>query len=473
VTPEQPEAADGDPSVPWAVAVLCLAQMILAVDITIILVANATIERALGFSALTVQWLVTAYSLTFGGFLLVGGRIADQFGRRRIFITGMAGFTLASLGAGLAESSAQLVVFRAIQGLSAAIVSPTALASLGAIRDRRVRERAYAFWAAAGSAGGVIGYAAGGALLAGLGWRWIFFINLPIGVATIAGAMVVVPRAAERLRAPQLDLAGAVSVTAGLALVIFALSEAQLKGWSSPSTLVSFTVAGLLLVTFVGAEIRAADPILPLGILRRRAALGNLISALISTVVTGAVFLGSLYMQQVFGYSPIHAGIATLPIPLGVALGAALSSRAVRKIDARLIVAAGLGALMLAMAWLARIPAEGSYVATLLPALPIFGTGLGLTLVPLISISTAGVPDAKHGIVAGIFNMSQQMGSAIGLAVLATIASVAAISVPGGGSAAEAHGIRVAFQVATLIAVAAALLALTGLPARRPGQPQA
>lgn len=450
-------------------AVLCCAQLVLVVDSTIVNIANPTIERALGFTQANLQWTVTAYAVTFGGFLLVGGRLADLVGRRRLFMVGMVAFTVASLGAGAARSAVQLIVFRALQGVAGALVSPTTLSLLAAtFSEGPRRQRAYGVWATAAAMGGMVGFVLGGFITATLGWRWIFFVNGPIGLLALAGAARWLPTVGRDPGRGRLDLAGAVSVTSALALLLYALSNGQGAGWGSASTVVAFTLTVLLGAGFAVVETRAADPLVPFRLLRRRAAIGNLASALQSTMGASSTFLTALYLQQVFGFSPSRAGVATLPLPVCFALGANVSSRAVHRVGPRRLATGAFLLLTAALAWMARTPAHASYATTLLPALAVLGVGLGAAQVPIINTVTTGVDSAEQGIVAALYNMFQRMGGAVGLAVMATLAAAAAGSVQA-GAATEGHGIRTAFAVAALVGVAGSVVTGTGLP-RRAGE---
>jgi len=445
-------------------AVLCSAQIILAVDVTVVNVANASIERALGFTSANLQWTITAYALTFGGFLLLGGRMADLFGRRRLFIWGVSAFALASLGAGVAHNAVELIAARAAQGLCAAVISPAVLSLLAAtFPEGRPRQRAYGMWATAGSIGGLTGFLFGGFITSVLGWRWIFFINVPIASLAITGAIVLLPDPeATVVRTRRLDVPGAVTVTTALALVIYGLGEAQSTSWSSTPTLTSLLLAPVLLVLFVLAERRSKDPLLPFALLRRRAAVGNLISVLQQSIGAATAFLAPLYMQQIWGFSAGRAGAATLPLPIGFGIGARLSSRLVSRLGVTRLVGVGFVLVACGLGWLARSPVHASYFTTFMPGLFVRSIGQGLVVVPLVVTVTSGVKREDQGIAAGLYNMSQQLGGALGLAVIATVASAAA-AVPGSHLVAEAHGIRVAFLVCTVVALVGCSMAVLAL----------
>jgi EmrB/QacA subfamily drug resistance transporter len=448
--------------------VLCLAELMLAIDITIVTVANPAIERSLGFSAATLQWTLTAYALTYGGFLLLGGRLTDLLGPRRLFVGGMGGFVLASVGAAAAATPVELVACRAAQGLAAAGAAPAALAVLAAtFEEGRWRDRAYALWATAGSLGAMVGFLLGGVLTSTLGWRSIFLINVPVGGVAIVGALVWLPRQTPARRRRALDLPGAITATAGVGLVIYGVGQAESRGWAAPETAGPLVLAAAFLGLFLMIEGRTAEPLLPPRILFRRGSISNLALAVLGTVSTAALYLGSLYMQQVFAYSAGTAGAATLSLPVGYGVGANLGSRAIPRVGSRRIAVSGFVLLAVALLWMARTPTHGGYLTTFFPALLVLGVGLGMAQVPCFVTANAGVGPDDHGAAAGLSTMAQQMGGAVGLAVLAT---VAASSAPGAGllPGAEAAGIRVAFVVAAGIAVAGAAMARAGVPALEP-----
>jgi EmrB/QacA subfamily drug resistance transporter len=447
--------------------ILCCSELVLAIDVTIVTIANPDIEKALGFTSATLQWTLTAYALTFGGFLLLGGRLTDLYGRRRLFVGGMAAFTIASLGAASSTSSIQLVACRATQGLAAAVIAPAALAILAeTFREGRMRDRAYAIWATAGSLGGMIGFLLGGVLTSAFGWRSIFLINGPFGAVAIIGALAWLPGHTVSARSRNLDLPGAITVTAGVGLLIFGVSQAESAGWTAPSVVGSLAGSVVLVCLFLVIERRTALPLLPIRLLRRRGSIGNVSLAALGTVSTAALFLSALYMQQVFGYSAGKAGAATLSLPAGYAVGANIGSRALNRLGARRLAASGFVLLAGSLLWLDRIPTHGHYVTTFLPALLVLGTGLGMALVPSIVTATAGVGSEDHGVAAGLCTMAQQMGGAIGLAALATIAASTVTGV--GRAAAETHGMRLAFLVAMGISVVGAVLVGFGLPLAKP-----
>lgn len=443
-------------------ATICITQLIFAVDVTIVQIANATIARSLGFTDQNIQWVFSAYALTFGGFLLLGGRISDLFGRRRMFLIGMAGFGLSSLAAGLSQSPAELVVSRAFQGVSAAIVSPTALAFIAAIfPEGSTRHRAYAWWGIAASVGGAVGYVLGGAIVGALGWRWAFLINPPIAAAAIVAAVLFLPRSEEVPRRAKLDVTGAILGTGAIALLIYGVSELGSKGRNSSTTIAAILLAILFFATFTIVEHRTTDPILPFRLFHRRAAFGNAFAFLLAALINSTIFLSSLYQQQVLHYSPQLTGLSILPLPISVAIGSNLSPRLVGRFGPRNVAVFGLFCFSGSLAWFTGTLDYHSYLVTFLLGWLLFGFGLAVANVPLISVSTSGVKQRDQGITAGIYNTSQQVGTVIGLAALSAVAVSAASSLG------EAHGIRVAFFVSTVIGLIGTAAALVALPSSR------
>ncbi len=439
-------------------AVLCCSQLVLAVDLTIVAVANPTIQTHLGFADAQLQWNVTAYALTFGGFLLLGGRMADLYGKRRLYVIGLAGFTLFSLAAAAAQSPLQLIAARAGQGLFAALISPCTLALLTATYPEGPRrQRAYGIWASAGSVGGLIGFLLGGAMTEALGWRSIFLLNGPIGALAIFGAAAWLPRDEAATQRQPLDMPGAITVTLGSGFAIFGVGQAEEHGWTHPLTLLPVLAAAVLIAAFVLVESRAADPLIPARILRRREALANIHLTCLATLSNAVIFLSAIYLQKVFGFSATEAGAATLGLPIGFAAGVNAGSRTIARFGVRKQASIGFLLLSVAVGWMARTPDHAPYVTTFLPGITLLGIGLGVALLPLVVTITSGVDLGDQGIVAGVYGMSQQMGGAIGLAVLSTVAAT-------GGEARHAHALRLALAGAAGIGVVALVLSLVALP---------
>jgi EmrB/QacA subfamily drug resistance transporter len=462
------KAAEADQVAPrfsgLLLAIMCSAQIVLAIDINVVNIANATIERALRFNSGNLQWTITAYALTFGGFLLLGGRMADIFGRRRLFICGVVGFALTSLCAGSSQNATELIASRAAQGLCAAVISPTVLALLAAsFAEGRPRQRAYGMWATTGSIGGLVGLIFGGVLTSLLGWRWIFFVNVPVAALAVTGALIVLPKELPDDRPRRrLDLPGAFTVTLGLGLVIYGFGEAQSSSWTSTATLTALAAAPVLLVMFYLIERRTKEPLLPLGLLRQRSAIANVLAIFQQSAGATTGFLAPLFMQQIWGFSPLRAGVSTLPMPLGFGIGARVSSRLVGRLGSRRIMLISFGLIAAGTAWLTQVPAHERYFTTL--ALPLFvrSVGQGMVIVAIALAATAGVRREDQGIAAGLFNMAQQLGGALGLAAIATVAAAAARS-GGGGIKGGTHGIHVAFLVTLCLPLIAAVVTFIAL----------
>jgi EmrB/QacA subfamily drug resistance transporter len=415
-----------------------------------------------------LQWTLTAYALTYGGFLLLGGRMTDLYGRRRLFMIGIAGFTAASLFAAAAQSPVHLIAARAAQGTFAAIISPCTLSILATtFAEGQRRQRAYGIWAATGSVGGAIGFLLGGLLTSAFGWRSIFLINGPVGVAAVICAAIWLPLDRRERGHVTLDLPGAVTVTAGSGLVIFGVGQAEGHGWSSPAALGPI-IAGLTLVgVFAMVEARSQHPLLPARVLKRRNALANIPLTFLAVLSNATIFLASLYLQHIFGYSAGLAGAAVLGLPIGFGIGVNVGSRLVDHLGVRRQSVIGFLVIAASILWLARTPTHASFISTFLPGITGIGLGLGLALIPMITTVTTGVPPDDQGIVAGVYGMSQQMGGAIGLAVIASVAASGAATAAGEvvrSISEEAHAIRVAFTVTFGAALLAVVLAAITLP---------
>jgi EmrB/QacA subfamily drug resistance transporter len=410
----------------WLVLVLvCVAQFMVVLDATIVNVALPSIQHGLHFSPVSLQWIVNAYTLVFGGFLLLGGRAADLLGRQRLFIAGIAVFTVASLLNGIAPSSGVLIGGRALQGLGAALVSPAALSIVMTTFDEgSERTKALGVWSAIAAGGGAVGLVLGGLLTDTLSWRWVFFINLPIGIAAALLSLRYVPNTRAERRPATVDLAGAVSVTAGLLVLVFGIVKAQQYGWTSARTLGTGAVAVALLTAFVVIELRSREPLIRLGIFRVRSLTSANVSMLF--VVSGLFamfYFASLYVQEILGYSPLRAGVAFLPITAGIVIGAGLSQPLIRQIGVRSVPLIGLAMSSAGLFLLGRLPTHGSYAPDLLPGLMLMSIGMGLTFVPVTLIAPTNIEPSDAGLASGLFNTSQQVGGALGLAALSTLAA--------------------------------------------------
>jgi EmrB/QacA subfamily drug resistance transporter len=410
----------------WLVLVIvCLAQFMVILDATIVNVALPSIQTGLHFSNADLQWVINSYTLMFGGFLLLGGRAADLFGRRRLFILGVAVFSIASLINGLATSSEMLIIGRGLQGLGGALVSPAALSIITTtFAEGSDRTKALGVWSAIAAGGAAVGLLLGGVLTDLLSWEWVFYVNVPVGLGAIALALRNVPESLAEKRPDTVDLAGAISVTSGLVILVYAIVKAQVWGWTSGSTLGLGALAVALLASFVVIEQRSKAPLVRLGIFRNRSLTGaDTAMVLVVSGMFAMFFFATLYVQQVLGYSPLKAGLAFLPVTAGIMLGAGLAQKGIQVLGPRLQVVVGIVLAASGMFYLSALPWNGSYAADLLPGLLLIAVGMGLTFVPITLMATTGVADSDAGLASGLLNTAQQVGGALGLAVLSTVAA--------------------------------------------------
>jgi len=410
----------------WAaLVVVCFAQFMVVLDATIVNVALPSIQTDLDLTTEQLQWIVNSYTLLFGGFLLLGGRAADLIGRRRLFLIGLALFSVASLANALANSGEVLIIARGVQGLGAALVSPAALSIVTTtFAEGRERTRAMGVWGAIAGAGGAFGLLLGGILTDVLSWPWIFLVNVPIGIGTAFAALRWVPESRGVMTHRRFDLAGAVTVTAGLIVLVYAIVKAEAKGWGSLHTLGLSAVAIALLVSFVLIERRSVAPLVRLGLLRvRTLATANVALFIVVGGLFGMFFFATLYVQRILGYSPLEAGLAFLPVTLGIIVGAGLSQQLIQRVGVKPTV---LGGMSLAAAGLIVLAAttkvDGSYLGILFGLAPM-AIGMGCTFVPLTLVATTGIEPEDAGLASGLFNTSQQIGGALGLAILSTLAN--------------------------------------------------
>src|SRR5271165_5902681 len=432
-----------------ALGLILLAQLLVVIDVSIVTLALPAIQRGLGFSPAGLQWVISAYALAFGGFLLLGGRLADLLGRRRILISGAGLFTVASLACGLAGSAGMLVAARAAEGLGAAMMAPAAMSLILAIfPEGAERNRALGALGAVSGAGGAIGVLAGGMLTTWLSWPWIFFVNLPVGALIVAAARPLLPESRASLARRRFDVAGAVTVTGGLSLLVYAVVTAASHGWASAATV------GLL---------AGAAPLLPLTFFRNRTVTAaNLAGLLLGGLIFPMFVFLSLYMQQVLGYSAIKAGLAFLVIASGLIASSALAQGLVTRVGAKLVLTAGLIGLAVAQVLFARLPVAGHFTAGLLPGFVLVAAALGLAFVGDVIASTAGVKPADAGLASGLINASQQIGGAIGLAVATSVAAARTAALLRAGhpeTAALTGGFHDAFMLTGALALAAAAAA--------------
>ncbi len=409
-----------------ALVLLAMTQFVIVIDASIVNVALPSIGAHLHFSRADLSWVVNAYTLTFGGFLLLGGRMADLLGRRRMFMLGLALFSVASLAGGLAQSEAWLIVARAVQGLGAAIVSPAALSIITTtFAEGAERNRALGIWGAVAGAGGAAGVLLGGILTSGLSWRWVLFVNVPIGIA----AALLAPRTLLESRAENaartFDAPGAVTVTAGLALLVYAVVDAVNSGWGSTGTLLRLGGAAILLIAFLIIELRQRHPLMPFSVFRLRTLRGaNIVGLLIGMSLFSMFFFVSLYLQNVLHYSPIKAGISYLPLAVGIILSAGGASQLVTRLGFKTPLIAGLLLIAGGLLWFSQVPAHGgSFAADVLGPSLLAAVGLGFAFVPVTIAAVTGTQPQEAGLASGLINTSQQVGGALGLAILATVAN--------------------------------------------------
>src|SRR4051794_6285077 len=408
----------------FALALLCTVQFMVVLDIAVVNVALPSIQTDLGFSQEDLQWVISAYALLFGGFLLLGGRAADLLGRRRVFLVGIVVFTAASLLSGLAWSEGSLIVARGLQGLGAAIISPAALSILTTtFAEGPERNTALGAWGAVGAFGAVAGVLLGGVLTDLLDWRWIFYVNAPVGAAAFALVPVLLSESRDAT-ARSFDFPGAALVTSGLVVLVYAITQAPEYGWASAETIGFFTAAVALLVGFVVREARASDPLMPLSIFRLRTLVGANIAGLILGTVLFAMFLMlTLYMQQVLGYSPLRTGVAYLAVAGTAIFWSALAAQLVTRVGVKPVLVTGMAFLTAGLAYFTQITVGGSYATDLLPGFLIIAIGMGFSFVPISIAALAGVRDSEAGLASGLINTSQQIGGALGIAALSAVAT--------------------------------------------------
>jgi EmrB/QacA subfamily drug resistance transporter len=436
-------------------------------DVAIVNVALPSIKSDLGFSATGLQWVITAYAILFGGTLLLGGRLADLLGRRRMFVAGLALFAASSLLCGFAWSSGSLVAFRALQGLGGALLAPAALSLLmTTFAEGRERNRALGIYGAASGSGAAAGVLLGGVITSYLGWSWIFFVNVPVGVAAIALTPFLLQEGNAGLSHRHFDVAGAASVTSGLMLLVYGLTRATTDGWTSPVTLGLLGASAALIAAFIAIESRSPAPLLPLRIFRLRAlSAANATMAMVGAVTFAEFFTLTLYVQDVLHYSAVQSGVAFVAFALSVVVTSNLAQVLVGRVGIRTTLMTGLALATISLAWLTQLPVDGHYFSDLFGPFVLGGAGLGLSFVPVTIASLTGVERADAGVASGLVNTSRQIGGAIGLAAISTIAaSATARYVHSHGLAfttapATVHGFQTAFFVLGGLLVAALVVA--------------
>jgi len=451
----------------WRIlAVVATAFFMTILDVSIVNVALPSIGEDLSFSRENLQWVITAYAIAFGGFLLLGGRAADLLGRRRVFMVGVALFTLASLVCGLAESEGTLIAARAVQGLGGAIISPAALSIvMTSFEEGAERNKALGIWGALGGSGAAVGVLAGGVLTESLGWEWIFWVNVPVGVLVLALTPFVVPESFRETARRRYDPLGAISVTAGLTLLVYAISEAPDVGWATARTILLLVAAGALLLSFLVIERTVEEPLMPFRIFRVRTVAGaNAVGALLGAVIFANFFLLTLYVQNVLGFSALKTGFTFVATAGTAVISAGVAQALTTKFGAKPVMAIGLVLLSGAMVWYSQIPVDGSYAADLLPGYLMVGVGIAFAFVPVSIAALAGVAEREAGLASGLINTSQQIGGAIGVALASTVFTSRFNSLRDGGSVvpeALTGGYRWAFWALAVFGVAAVIAALT------------
>jgi EmrB/QacA subfamily drug resistance transporter len=445
-----------------ALILLCLGDLMIVLDVTIVGVALPSIKEDLGFSDASLAWVVNAYLLTFGGFLLLGGRLGDLFGHRRLFLIGISLFTGASLACGLASSQEFLVGARAVQGIGGAVVSAVALSLIVTLfTEPAERAKAMGVFGFVAAGGGSIGVLLGGVLTDVLDWHWIFLVNLPIGVAVFALCLVLLPSSRGQAAAGRLDIAGAVTVTASLMLAVYAIVNGNAEGWTSAQTTGLLAAAAALMTLFLGIEARVRSPLMPLGLFRlRNLAIANVVGILWAAAMFAWFFLSALYLQLVLGYSPLQVGLAFLPGNLIMALfSLGLSAKLVMRFGIRAPLATGLGLAAVGLLLFARAPVDGDFVVDVLPSMILLGLGAGMAFNPVLLAAMSEVEQSEAGLASGVVNTAFMMGGALGLAVLASLADSRTGSLRASGDSplvALTGGYHVAFLVGAVFALGAA-----------------
>ncbi|MFF9910727.1 DHA2 family efflux MFS transporter permease subunit [Streptomyces sp. NPDC013457] len=448
----------------WLVVLAaCAGQFLVVLDVSVVNVALPSMRTDLGLSATGLQWVLNAYSIAFAGFMLLGGRAADLFGRKRMFLLGLGLFTAASVAGGLAQEGWQLVAARAVQGLGAAVLAPATLTIVtAAVPAGPARTRAIGTWTAVGAAGGAAGGFVGGVLVDLLSWRWVLLINVPVGVLVLIGAALWLSESRTGARR-RLDLPGAVLVTGGLASVAYGIVQTEEVGWGAPATLVPLFGGLALLAVFVAVEARTAAPLMPLKLFRSRAVSAANVSMMLAGSTSFAMwFFMTVYAQNVLGYTPLQAGLALIPSSVSVIVGSKLAPRLMPTTGARNLAVIGALVAAAGFGWQSTMTADGTFLTTILGPGILMMAGIGLLTTPLATLATSGAAPADAGLVSGLVNTSRTMGGALGLAVLSTVATARTAGAT--SPAALTEGYALAFRTATGVLLAAAVLMLLWLP---------
>jgi EmrB/QacA subfamily drug resistance transporter len=452
-------------------ALVAVAQFMVILDASVVNVALPTIKRDVGFSEQSLSWVLNAYTLVFGGFLLLGGRLADRLGRRRLFVAGIALFSAASLVCGVSQSEAMLLTARGAQGLGGAMVSPAALSIiLTTFAEGPDRNRALAVWGAIAGAGGAVGLLLGGVLVEVLSWRWVFFINVPIGAVVLALAPRIIPESRAEAPGSGYDAEGAIAITLGTIALVFTLIKADSWGWGSARTLGGLAISAIIIGAFLLIERRHEDPLVPLRIFSNRSlAASDATFLAVAAALFGMFFFLTLYLQQVLGYSALKTGVAYLPLTLTLIGASAGASRFVDRFTPKPVLCVGLLITTGGFIFLTQVSGHGDYWSRVLPAMLILGSGLGMSFVPITIAATTGVPPEDSGLASGLLNTTQQVGGSLGLAILSSVSTSRVTSALHAGTplpAALTHGFKGAFVVAAILCALGAALALVLLPRR-------
>lgn len=458
----------------WLILILlALAQFMVVLDVSIVNVALPAIQQAFHMTQSSLQWVVTMYALTFGGFLLLGGRSADLFGRRKTFLAGVTLFTLASLACGLAQSETWIIIARGVQGLAGAFMSPAALSIiLVTYKEGHERNVALSVWGAVASGGAAVGVLAGGIITQYLTWRWNFFVNVPVGIIVVVSALRVLDRHESTLEHNELDLPGAVLATGGLMSLVYALVKAPAAGWTSHTPLTFFAIAIVSLAAFIWNEQRTDHPLMPLKIFKIRNVAGaDLLMLCMASGLFSVFFFTTLYLQEILGYTPIKTGVSFLVVPFAIALTATNVPRAIQRIGYKPILIVAPLVVSSGLFWISHIPVNGTYWGNVAPGLILLGLGMGGTFVSATIAATSGVPHHESGLASGLLNTSQQIGGALGLAVLTGIATssttrylsnlnLTAAPTQLQQVTATVHGFHDGYLIASTFGIAASLVAI-------------
>jgi len=445
-----------------ALMLISMAQFMVVLDFSIVNVALPSIQKDLGFSMQNLQWVISAYALTLGGLLLLGGRLADLYGQRRLFSIGLVLFSLASFAGGLAPSSTFLILARVMQGLGAALLAPSALSLIATMfAEGELRNKAFGLVNAVASAGFAAGAILGGLLTAGPGWRWVMFVNAPLGVAALILTPFVLPESRAQIEQRRIDVLGALTVTGGLVALVYALSQGNDAGWLSLQTLGVLALALVLLATFVMIERRSSSPLVRLGIFRHRNVTGaNIVNALATGSFDTLVFILTLYMQRVLGYSALETGLAFLPMAIILLIASNIVAQIVTRVGVRPLLIGGVIGLVVGLLLLTGLTANGTYVQSLLPGIIVVSLGMGPTFSMILIAATAGVSDNEQGLASGLFNTTEQIGAGIVLAIAVAASASRTAALFQQGEQNEKVAITGGLQYALFVCVVSTLLAL-------------